>query len=161
MVALPHLYPSLGTTPPTPGLREEAACLRECVCASMRACVPRVAYLAGAPREACPRSVAGHVEWAVCSARSWSRGPRRMLAWKRTSGATGLQTAMALPLLRAGLHPPSPISPTTTTSPLSPPAPPSSTGAPAGASQVSPMGWSQALTGPWQDLGEGETWTFP
>lgn len=123
-------------------------CMYVCVHEHMHMCI-------GWP--ICPHFLAGHLEWAVCFARRWSQGPRRLLAWKGTSGATGLQTAMSLTLLRPGLCLPWPIFPTTTTSPLSPPALPSLMGAPSGPSQVSSVaGGRHGL-----DPGEGKVWTCP
>lgn len=137
------------------------ACTCACMCVyvstGMHAYVLRGPLWQGPLSKACPHFLAGHLEWAVCFARRWSQGPRRMLAWKGTSGATGLRTATALTLLRPGLCLPWPIFPTTTTSPLSPPAPPSLKGAPSGPSQVSSVaGGRHGL-----DPGEGKVWTCP
>lgn len=141
---------SLTREHPNPGPRVGAWCLCKCVCTCVCTCTQVCigwCTWQGPLSEACPHSAAGYLEWAVCSARSWSRGPRKMLAWKETSRAMGQQSAMALTPLRPGLRPPLPTSPTITTLPLSPPALPSSIVAPSGASQVSPEGWRQVLPG--------------
>lgn len=124
------------TGDPQPGAGCVSACAGVCVCARGQV---RLEHPSKDPavKRALSTCAAGHLEWAVCSARSWNGGPRRMMAWKGTSGPLGLLTATAPTPHRAGQPPPSPTSPTTTASPLSQPVTPSLEVAMSRASQVS------------------------